>query len=263
MHSINLWGRRLVERLPVRVYAVHFDGLRISGGMENRYHLYHIAASQMEPFMSALFQAAVKPGMVVLDIGAHLGYYTLLAAKAGATVYAFEPDPRNFQHLIRNIALNGDVRCVTAVPRAVSDKSGTARLRVSDNPRNSNLFDSDGTRTAVVEQVCLDEFLDETVTVDVVKMDIEGAELRALTGMERTLARARSSLTLFVECSHQRLLAAGGSAEALIDRLTELGFTVASIDEQHRLLTPIPANIESLPYVNLYCTRGPITALGG
>ena len=109
--------------------------------------------------------------------------------------------------------------------------------------------------TVPVECITIDEFLDETVVVDLIKMDVEGAELHALKGMKRTIARASTHLTMFVECQSRGLRLAGGSAGALIEQLRELGLRVMVIDEQNRRLSPVDADIESVKYVNLYCSR--------
>src|SRR5215217_1038826 len=77
------------------------------------------------------FSEAVRDGAVVLDIGAHLGYFTVLAAKRGATVLAFEPNPRTIAHLRRNLALNGVTDDVRVVQRAVGGEPGTASFFLS------------------------------------------------------------------------------------------------------------------------------------
>jgi len=87
-------------------------------------------------------------------------------------------------------------------------------------------------------------------------MDIEGPELRALRGMEKTLERASSHLKMFVECNPTALRAAGSTVQGLIDRLEELKFVVTVIDEKNRCLShPVAAHIEPVLYVNLLCVR--------
>jgi FkbM family methyltransferase len=255
-HPFTRLGRHLFKRL-LKDLSVDFDGLRISGPIELRGPLYQMRDGQMEPLMSSLFKDAVKPGAVVLDLGASLGYYTLLAANHGAKVYAFEPDYATFLYLVANIQRNGFTDRVTAVSKAVSDKTGIASFLLHDSPVLNSLFDASGEvkTTIPVECTTLDEFLDEAVVVDVIKMDIQGAELHALKGMERTLAHASTHLAIFVECWPQGLRLTGGSAGALIRQLRELGLTIMVIDEQNRRLSPVDSDIESVKYVNLYCSR--------
>jgi hypothetical protein len=144
---------------------------------------------------------------------------------------------------------------VIAVPKAVSNKNGTVPLVfISRDPSQSSLYHYQGEDVStIVEGITLDRFLDKAVIVDVIKMDIEGAELRALEGMEQTIARTNERVIMFVECNVSALYSAGDSATALVEWLTELGFTVMVIDEQNRRLSPVGSDIESVKCVNLYC----------
>ena len=83
-----------------------------------------------EPYETELFKKLIKSGMVVVDIGANIGYYTLLAAKLvgnNGRVYAFEPEPTNYRFLIKNIELNR-YKNIKLIQKAVSDKHGKARI---------------------------------------------------------------------------------------------------------------------------------------
>ena len=83
-----------------------------------------------EPFETELFEQALAPGMVVFCLGAHIGYYALLAARRvgpRGRVYAFEPSPENFRLLVKNVEANG-YRNVIPVPKAVSNVTGRATL---------------------------------------------------------------------------------------------------------------------------------------
>jgi FkbM family methyltransferase len=134
----------------------------------------------------------VQPGWRALDVGAHIGYHTLLMAKcAGPSgkVFAFEPWPDNFRVLRENIALNHCAN-VTLIPKAVMERAGRVRLRRIDaDPLSSTVTAADEGETEV-EAVTLDDFVTENLagqTVDFVKIDIEGAEAAALQGMRGVL----------------------------------------------------------------------------
>jgi FkbM family methyltransferase len=257
LRPINRFGRQAMKGLGLEKLYIDFAGLRMEGSVEDRLHLYQVAANQMEPFMSEQFLSAVRSRSVVLDLGSHLGYYTLLAAQAGARVYAFEPDPRTFQYLIRNISINGFSDRVVTVPKAVCGTSGIASFFANKRPTHSSLVDNSGEVDAItVKQIALDDFLDDNLVVDVIKMDIQGVELQALEGMERTIARASRDLVMFIECWPPGLSRAGGSAVVLLEKLSKLGFTVLVIDEEARCLAPAGPHIESVLYVNLLCKRG-------
>jgi len=162
----------------------------------------------------------VTPGMVVYDLGANVGFYTLLAARlvgADGLVVAFEPLPRNLHYLRRHVALNacGNVMVIDA---AVSDRAGVATLR------------ADGSATARLGAG--GDILVRTLTLDdavfgqglrppaILKMDVEGAELDVLRGAARTLETWRPILLLSThstalrrEC-HRVLAGAGYSLRA-------------------------------------------------
>jgi len=144
-----------------------------------------------------LFCDAITPGSVVLDVGANVGIYTLLAAKRGAKVFAIEADPRNVEVLRHHVHLNGLDDRVTVFHMAATEKEGTVTVfRSHGNSGNSNLFD--GTDPVLVPGNTIDSL--ELPPIDVCKMDIEGAELMALSGMEATIKRSPNMKMLIEYC---------------------------------------------------------------
>ena len=253
--------------------TVEVGGFSIEGPARAGRTLQALCNGSAEPFMAELFERALSPGMVVLDVGAFLGRYSLIAARrVGPTgrVYAFEPDPRNLPFLAKNIAMNGMSDCVTAFPYAVADRSGTQALFLDpEEGSGSSLFFRRRPRAAAtpVQCVALDEFLEESVAVDVIKLDVEGGEFWALRGMERTIERGSPRMAIFLECFPRGLRSAGASTWALLQWLERFGFSVLVIDERRRRLFPIkPTNQQLwrlyfnllLPlgfWVNLMCVR--------
>ena len=258
-----------------RVMLVHVDGLAIEGADTARSYLEALGSGSAEPFTASLFRRAVRPGTVVVDIGAFLGQYTLLAAReAGPTgrVYAFEPDPRNFAYLIKNIERNEFADRASAIPQAISDRSGEITLYLDPDVGSGSSLVFRRRRnvtSTTVQTVTLDEFLGEAIPPDLIKLDIEGGECRALDGMTETIRRAGDRLTMIVECFPKALRASGASTDALIRRLERFGFRVYVIDEGRRRLFPITARrssiwsfylylgLHSLLVVNLLAVRTP------
>ena len=155
-----------------------------------------ILGGSYEREQTALFREHVRPGATVLDVGAHVGYYTLLAAvlsAPGGRVAAFEPNPRNFDFLRRHLSLNG---CdgVQAVPAAVSDRQGTARFDFGTGTGTGHLAEAGSleVQTLRLDDYCAEHALHPTA----VKVDVEGEELRVLRGGEQTLLRDRPVLFL-------------------------------------------------------------------
>jgi FkbM family methyltransferase len=160
-----------------------------------------------EPELQAAITRLVQPGMVAYDVGANIGYITLLLTHAvGETgrVFAFEALPENVERLQRNIALNELESVVTAVPAAVCEASRPVNFLVGPSDDMGKAEGSAGRQgvaysTAItVPGLSLDSFVYErgSPPPQVVKMDIEGGEVLALPGMRRLLLEARPVILL-------------------------------------------------------------------
>jgi len=218
-----------------------------------------------EPGVTRLFQREIRPGDLVLDIGANIGYFTLLAARLAGNsgkVLAFEPDPTNFGLLSRNVADNG-YKNVSPRQEAVADKAGTLRLYLSASNRGDHrLFDPGDSRESIeVRTVALDQALkglDRKVRF--IKMDVQGAEALALAGMKGLLGSNRG-LKLVTEFEPKNLELAGSDPRRFLVSLKKAGFKLWEIPESGPLK---PAEAGSLlkrcqtppGYVNLYCVKG-------
>src|SRR5579859_1173929 len=108
------------------------NGLRLYHGLQHPRWIHELAS--YEPEVTRVFQERVKPGMTVLDVGANIGYFSLLAARLmGETgaVWAFEPVPHVVEILRQNVCANGYERRIHVVPQAIDRTSGTASLHVN------------------------------------------------------------------------------------------------------------------------------------
>jgi FkbM family methyltransferase len=159
---------------------------------------------------------AVRPDGVVLEAGANVGAYTLLFAQwvgPAGRVFAFEPDPAAYAGLQQHIVRNAVADRVTAVGAAVADGSAsTLRLALGESSGISRLLPPGETHEATreVSVVSIDQFCgDRGLTPQVIKIDVEGAELAVLRGARSTVAAAGPALRLFVEM-HPHLWAALG-----------------------------------------------------
>jgi FkbM family methyltransferase len=227
-----------------------------------------------EAIETEIVDQEVRAGDTVLDIGANIGYYTLVFAKlVGNTgkVIAFEPDPTNFALLKRNIESNG-YRNVKLVRKAVSDRTGTCTLYLSEkDPMDHRIYDfHDGRRSIRVESVRLDDYLKEDVeTVDFVKMDIQGAEPAAIKGMVSILERSRN-VKILTEFWPTGIKMSGFDPEDYLRWIVEHGFKMHCIDEEKNRLEPISIRqtmkrfasydkhpgVQNENYTNLLCVRG-------
>ena len=146
----------------------------------------------------------LREATTVVDIGAHLGFYTLLMSSRVGTqghVLAFEPSPREFRHLRTHIRINrrANVRLENA---ALADRSGSMELFLTGPPGTTGNSlrrpQVNCVQSVTVPVVTLDEYLSKTdiQEVDLIKLDAEGAELKILSGAGGLLSRSRRPLIL-------------------------------------------------------------------
>jgi len=196
-----------------------------------------------EKYQTELFRKLVKRGNVVVDIGAHIGHYTLIAAdlvSEDGSVFAFEPAPENYAFLVKNVAVNGYNNVIT-VSKAVSNKVGMAKLFLNqyDTGCHTLYKRDDGGNSLEVETITLDDFFKGRENrIDVIKMDVEGAELLVLHGMNEILRR-NSHLKIFTEFSPTLLKKAGSVPEEYLKELMSYGFELFHINEKKEALQPV------------------------
>lgn len=197
-----------------------------------------------EPATVKYFRERIKPGGVILDIGAHIGYYTLMAAKYignKGKVYAFEPNKDNFALLTKNARINGYKNAIL-INKAVTKSTKKARLflsRASTGMHSLIDIDDDNRNSTIVDTVSLDDFFGKNPPrVSVIKMDIEGGEYRAVEGMDRLLRRNKHVI-LFTEFSPFAIKKSKKSPHGFLNLLKSYGFKIYSIDERRNLLTPV------------------------
>jgi len=171
----------------------------------------------------AALKACTRPGATVLDLGANVGAYTLLLAQwvgAGGHVYAFEPASASRAGLERLVSINGVADRVTIRPDAASSRSGVCRFIQRGIDGGNRIAHASDTDTVEVPATTVDEFCGAfRVTPDVIKIDVEGAELEALRGARRTIAGRGASLALFVELHPSAWLTLGISRTDIEDEL--------------------------------------------
>ncbi len=219
-----------------------------------------------EPELTALLPTIVRPGARIIDIGANIGYYTLQFARAaggGGRVFAFEPDAENFRLLKKNLEVNG-YKNVEAVRNAVSSKPGSLRLYIShENMGDHRVYPRyDGQPYEEIEAVSLDQyFKDDAGRFDLVKMDIQGAEMKALEGMTGLLER-NTDIKIMAEFCPSALKLCGSDPAAFLGLLVKLGFKLYTVGGGGSLSAPQDpaALLERVGYVNdaaanLYCSR--------
>ena len=180
----------------------------------------------------AAWVAACRDAHVVFDIGAHIGLYALPASRVlapGGHCYAFEPAAANRAALERHAALNGCAN-ITVVPTLVGECDADAvefyeQQDVVGMNARAVRTNADRYHATTRPQVTLDAFCAARgITPDVIKIDVEGAELRVFRGGRATFMRARPRIFLSVHPKHLPLL--GDSVEVLAAEIDALGYDV-------------------------------------
>ncbi len=184
-----------------------------------------------EPEMQSALEELIKSGMTVYDVGANVGYVTLMLGKlvgARRKVYAFEALPDNVERLHRNVELNGFNDRVSIFPGAVAAGAGEVKFLVHFSGGMGKAAGSAGRdehylREIIVPCISLDEFVfaQGNPPPQAVKMDIEGGEVMALPGMTRILAEARPLMLMELHGPE--------SARAAWDALTAAGYTICEM----------------------------------
>jgi FkbM family methyltransferase len=195
---------------------------------------YYINGINPREPISKIFFAILKPGDCVIDIGANVGYFSILGSMLtgpNGIVHAFEASPDTAEQL--KVATQNPNRNIKIHPVAVSDHHG--QIEFSCGPINRTGISSIrslGTKEAKrisVPCVPLDEYFNDLASIKLIKIDVEGAELLALRGMKQLLQRARPYVVL--ELTDKWLRELGGSAEELLDFMKSIGYTAYQVTD--------------------------------
>lgn len=159
-----------------------------------------------DPQITCLLEQFVSEGGTFVDVGAHIGYYTVIASDlVGKTgkVFAFEPDPTNFALLKKNIAVNG-CENVIAVQKAVSNTVGTTKLYISPVNTGDNMTCDDGLgwESIDVKTTTIDEYFKSyNAPISFVKLDVQGDESNVFDGMHKTIQHNDDIILIVEYCS--------------------------------------------------------------
>jgi len=196
-----------------------------------------------EAYETQLFIERIHVDSIVVDVGANIGYYSLIAAdqlQGSGQVIAFEPDVSNFALLEKNLQEN-DLSGVQAVNAALSNENRSGHLYLSDsNFGDHQIYDNGDHRPhQAIELVNGSEYLQGKIArIDLLKIDTQGAEYGVIAGLMSLLQASGSELSIIIEFWPFGLRKAGASAHQLLDLLTSLDLPIAIIDHIGHALLP-------------------------
>jgi FkbM family methyltransferase len=216
---------------------------------------------EYEGLESAQLLAAGAGAQVIFDVGANIGYYSLRWAShmaAGGTIHAFEPVPSTFAWLSRNIALNGLEGVIRANNIGLGEAAGTIPVFVpefmgSGAASMRDLHPDEVTRRLEVKQETLDRyFLNSGLNrLDLIKADVEGAEMLVLQGGRRTIAEHRP--LIFLELLRKWAKPFGYHPNDVLGMLGEMGYRCYTFDEGR--VVPFERMTEETPQKNFFFAR--------
>jgi len=245
---------RLDKNLKVRIYFHDIIGKQI--------YIHRL----FEPAECRLVMKFLKPGMIVVDAGANLGQYALLAARqvgTGGQVHSFEPSSRMFEELQFNVNLNGLASICTCNQQALSNTCGTAQL--SQYEPGAEVFGSLGTQQRdnkiilgyeTVETTTLDIYVQKknVIHIDLIKIDIEGAELLALQGAKQILSKPNAPAIL-IEMADINTLGLGYHAVEIWDWLESFGYCFYGFDKHGEITRRVRRPSDFLRAQNLLAMK--------
>jgi FkbM family methyltransferase len=212
----------------VSIAAGDLAGMRMLLDMQDEKDIW---LATYEPEMQKALRDLLKPGMTVYDVGANVGYVSLLLAKnvgQNGRVFSFEALPSNVKRLTHNIELNGMQQRISINHFAVTAKSGEVKFFVHASNGMGKAAGSAGRNEKYVDEISvpgisLDEFVYDRghAAPQAVKMDIEGGEVMALPGMVRVLKEARPIMLMELHGPE--------SARAAWETLTSAGYTLCEM----------------------------------
>ena len=209
-------------------------------GQQFRLHVtprftWHYEHNEYEAYTSRLLAKFCERASVFVDVGAHYGFFSLLAAsrQPNLRVIAAEPVRENFEILTRNVQFNG-LKNIQPVNLAISDREGSHPFHISSASDNGGFYHHPATPTLRSDQVrvaTIDGLLASMRPGPIVfKIDTEGNEFAVLDGMKQTLERF-PDIALFIEFNPEMIEVAGRKPGDLLQRLENLGFSIFHLDD--------------------------------
>lgn len=204
-----------------------------------------------------IFKDIIKENDVVVDLGAHIGYYTMIAAKLvgkKGMIYGFEPGRVNFALLQKNKEKN-EYNNIVLEKKAVSDKNGKNKLYFWGASRDQRLYGGDDQPFVEIENVRLDDYFKDYIgKIDFIKINIAGSEGAAIHGMAGLLKK-NPNVKLMILYSPKRISELGGNPIDSLNLLEKLGFKTWLIKKELEPVNKIEKLIEDDTTKELFCRR--------
>ncbi len=229
-------------------------------------YIQHYVESQYEQFSSEIIKNYLKPNSVFVDVGAHYGYYSLLAhhVHKNTKIIAIEPVKENFEIIMKNMQLN-KIEDYELHNIAASDNSGLKNFHITEASDSAGFYNHYLTKTKKIikiKTIQLDEII-KNRKVDFIKIDVEGHEIPVLSGLKQTI-KNNDKMVMLIEFNPELQERAGYHPKVLLKTLKNLEYDMFLIDEYSRKYIRITDNtylwekwISDIKkndfYANIYC----------
>jgi len=244
--------KKLISSSDISMFTIPM-GLNLKAPNDCGPALYLSSKGKYEPFETSLFISSVCKSDVVFDIGAHVGYYSLISSKLAKKVFAFEPEKKNLKLLRKNLRLNRVDNC-QVVETAVSDKNGKIKLYLSQTSSGDHSISQKKNSFELVDSLALDNFASKIKSLpNLLKIDVEGAELTVLQGAKRLLSR-KELREILVKVTKNT------NSNKVIKLLHDRGFTLFLIDKHRKELYPFSRRefrrlLDKYGFINILAKR--------
>ena len=245
-------GKLLVHTLHSNLMIVDSTDLIITPQL--------VVYRQWEPELTQLFWNSFRSDTVFVDVGANIGYFTLLAgsrihAGSPGRVIAVEPNPECCALIERNLVINWSMCDIVLHKVAVGAQKGEAWLASpADRAANAHLAtdggEAGGERKFRVPMETLDALVPDGLAVDILKIDVEGHELSVFDGATRVLAQS-PHIRIIMEWSQSQMSAAGVSSQAMQQKLASFGLVARRLPASKSLNDVTSENSPLIPFEQL------------
>lgn len=202
-------------------------------------HAVYFGFSDLLDFDREDLYSMVKPGQTIFDVGGNIGDTALHFAKLqnnDGKIFCFEPVPHLFERLKHNVSIN-DFKNISIHNIALSDKREELFFNLPQSQNSGGIFLSNKVteESKKVLSIPLDDFCNEhkIEKLDLIKIDVEGFELKVLKGAEQTLKKFKPKM--FIEINDFHLHRAGGSAKEVVALLEQIGYKISRADNKEAI----------------------------
>jgi len=272
-----LWDRVVRPHILWRSFRIEARtrfGARLEGSFPDVVHSFVYFFGIWEPAVTRLFQQALRPGDIMVDVGANVGLHSLLASRLvgpSGRVHSVEASPWIFARLMRNIATNGATN-IRAYNLAATAQAGPVAVYLHDdsNLGGTTIIASEAARSgaaleSMVEGRPLHEIvpLADLLAARLIKIDVEGAEWMVIQGIAALLPQLRPEVEILIEVKRDALAAMGASVAALLALFADAGFAAFEVENDYgaasyiagRPLAPVPLARQDFEMADLVFRR--------